>query len=221
MGKPAGWCSSSSTSALGKLTAPRIERKVIEKNRRNRMKGLCSNLISLLPNHTSKLKGLPLPYQIDEAVEYIQSMKMRVEEMRQKKESLFARNRCDACKNQTTSKSPTLVEVHDMGPNLDVIIANGLNDSTFRDIIRFVHQHGVEVASASFSRDGNSAVQILQDKVGKSKLSFGGQTISRKLKELVCGASTSEVMVSQLNLWDYEIESDDIWGFEIPQLLQE
>ncbi|KAK4438700.1 Transcription factor [Sesamum alatum] len=222
MGKP-GCSSSSSSSALGNMRAPRIERKIIEKNRRNRMKGLCSNLISLLPNHTSKqLEGLPLPYQIDEAVEYIKSMEMKLEELRQKEESL--RKRCDTrnitLENQTTSKRPPLVEVHDMGPNLDVIIANGLNDySTFHDIIRFLHQQGLEVASASFSRDGNSTVQVLQDKVGKSKLCLGGQTISRKLKELVCGASTSEVVESQLNLWDYEIESDDIWGFEIPEVL--
>ncbi|KAL0354237.1 UNVERIFIED_CONTAM: hypothetical protein Sangu_1005000 [Sesamum angustifolium] len=164
-----------------------------------------------------QLEGLSLPYQIDGAVEYIQSMKMKLEEMRQKKESLLARKRCGMCKIQTTSKSPPLVQVHDMGPNLDVIVANGLNDySMFRDIIGFLHQHGFEVASASFSRDGSSAVQVLHDKVGKSKLNLGGQTISRELKELVCGASSSEVVESQLNFWDYKIECDDIWGFEIP-----
>ncbi|KAI3457234.1 hypothetical protein Pfo_013897 [Paulownia fortunei] len=203
-------------------STPRIERKIIEKNRRNRIKSLYSNLISLLPNRTSKLEGLPLPDQINEAVKYIKSLKTKLEKMRQKKESLLPTNKSHSCitsENQGTSKRSPLVEVHDMGPNIDVILANGLDDySTFHDIIRLLHQNGVEIAGASFSGDGNSIIQVLQDKVGQSKLGFGVATISTKLKELVCGSSNSEAVESELNLWDYEIESN-IWGFEIPEVL--
>lgn len=121
-----------------------------------------------------QVEGAPLPDQIDEAVEHIKNMKARLEKLRQKKEFLLQRNQpnnscitndlIQASKYQRLS-SP-LVEVHDMGPNIDVIIANGLqNYSDFRRIIRLVHQNGVEIASASFARDGNSSIQALHDKV--------------------------------------------------------
>ncbi|KAL8468805.1 hypothetical protein ACS0TY_031848 [Phlomoides rotata] len=154
-------------------SAPRIERKIIEKNRRNRMKILYSNLVSLLPNHTSKVEGLALPDQIDEAVEYIKSMQMKVERLMQKKELLLQGKRLisdppvtntSSTENKGTNK--TQFEVHSMGQNLDVVLANGLPDySSFNDVIRFIHQHGGEIASASFARNGNSIIQVLQDKV--------------------------------------------------------
>ncbi|PIN14793.1 hypothetical protein CDL12_12567 [Handroanthus impetiginosus] len=207
-------------------TAPRIERKIIEKNRRQRMKILYSNLVSLLPDHTSKVEGLPLPDQIDEAVEYIKSFKKKLEKMKQKKESLilqrkrsqYSYGRTSQENNQATNhKRSPIVEIHEMGPNFDLILANGLQDySKFYDIIRLLHQHGIEIAGATFSGEGTSTIQVLQDKDGKSKLEFGGAAIlSRKLKELVCGTFSNEVVESQMNLWDYEIESD-IWASEIP-----
>ncbi|KAL8468803.1 hypothetical protein ACS0TY_031848 [Phlomoides rotata] len=211
-------------------SAPRIERKIIEKNRRNRMKILYSNLVSLLPNHTSKVEGLALPDQIDEAVEYIKSMQMKVERLMQKKELLLQGKRLisdppvtntSSTENKGTNK--TQFEVHSMGQNLDVVLANGLPDySSFNDVIRFIHQHGGEIASASFARNGNSIIQVLQDKVGhnnESSFDSEGATMSRKLKELISGTcSSSEVLESERNLWDYEIESN-IWGFETPQTL--
>ncbi|KAK6157160.1 hypothetical protein DH2020_011408 [Rehmannia glutinosa] len=197
----------------GCSSTPRIERKIIEKNRRNRMKSLYSNLISLLPNNTSKLEGLPLPDQIDEAVEYIKSLKMKLENIRQKK-SLLPRKRLNSCINEATKKWTPLVEVQHMGPNIDVILANGLHDySKFHDIVTLLYHHGVEISSASFSRDGNSIIQV-----GESKLGFGGATVTRKLKELVCGTSKSEAFEPGLNLWDYDIESN-IWGFEMHGVL--
>lgn len=212
-------------------TAPRIERKIIEKNRRTKMKNLYTQLTSLLPQRTSnpKVEGAPLPDQIDEAVEHITDMKTRLEKLRQKKEFLLRRNQpnnsCitnDQIQASNQRSSSPLVEVHDMGPNIDVIIANGLqNYSNFRHIIRLVHQNGDEIASASFARDGNSSIQVLHDKIGQPKPGFDGATISRKLKELVRGgaSSSSEVVESQLNFWDYEIDSNINWGFEIPEVL--
>lgn len=33
------------------------------------------------------------------------------------------------------------------------------------------------------------------------------------------GCSSSEVVESKLNLWDYEIDSNINWGFDIPEVL--
>ncbi|KAG8386872.1 hypothetical protein BUALT_Bualt03G0194100 [Buddleja alternifolia] len=155
-------------------------------------------------------EGLTVPDQIDEAVEYIKNLKMRVEECRQKKESLLPRKRSHSHCTTNYKMSP-LVEIHDMGPNMDVILANGLQDySTFYPMISWLHLHGFEIVTANFCRDGNSTIQV-----GKSKLGFGGATMSGMQKDLVCGTSHSEVVESHLNLWDYEIETN-IWGSQFP-----
>ncbi|XP_042068267.1 transcription factor bHLH162-like [Salvia splendens] len=229
MGKP-GRIQSNSNSD----TAPKIERKIIEKNRRTKMKNLYNQLVSLLPHQPSPVDGAPLPDQIDEAVEHIKGMTTKLEKLKQKRDLLLEKkkqlinNSCvtnirNKATNNASSSSAPLVEVQDMGPNLDVILANDLqNYTSFRDIVRLVHQHGVEIASASFGRDGNSSIQVLHDKVGNPKPGFDGATITRKMKELACnkGASSmSEVVESDINLWDYEIDSKINWGFEIPEVL--
>ncbi|KAL2476814.1 basic helix-loop-helix (bHLH) DNA-binding superfamily protein [Forsythia ovata] len=186
---------------------PKVERKIAEKNRRDRMKILYSNLLSLLPNHGSK-QAMPLLDQIDEVVAYIKSLKMKLEKMKEKKESLMPRKRSHSCitsKIQANTKSPApLVEVQDMGPNMDVILVSGLDDSSkFYSILHFLHQDGIEVVNANFSLHGNSTIQILHDKIGKSILGFGGTVMSRRLKDLICGSTCTEVE-SNLDLWDFQ-----------------
>ncbi|KAL3848846.1 hypothetical protein ACJIZ3_010728 [Penstemon smallii] len=206
MGKPR---SSSSSS-----TAPRIERKVLEKNRRNRLKVLYSSLISLLPNHTSK-EELPLPDQMDEAAEYIKALKMKLDKMKEKKESLLPTNNSYSwitTENQATNKKSLLVEVHEMGPNMYVILANGLKDySTFQGIISLLHQHGFQIANANFSLNGNSSIQVFQDKDGCASIS------PEWLKELICGnTSCNRVVESQINLLDFGFETN-LWNFDQTQ----
>lgn len=207
-----------SKSCFSSTKSPKLERKVVEKNRRNRMKSLYSNLLSLLPGHGSK-QGMPLPDQMNEVVTYIESLKMKVEKMKEKKQSLFSRNRSHSCITSefqgNTKSSPPLVEIHDMGPNMDVILVSGLDDlSKFYGILHSLHEYGIEVANANFSIHGNSTIQILYDKIGTSKMGFEVTTMSRRLKHLICGSTQSEV---ESNI-DSEIQSD-IWGIGIQDFI--
>ncbi|XP_073279348.1 transcription factor bHLH162-like [Primulina huaijiensis] len=204
-------------------SAPKIERKVIEKNRRSRLKILYSELFSLLPSNQASRESLALPDQIDEAVKYIEAVKSKLQIMRQKKESLSRANfRTPESILTTDQYQPTstpLVEVQDMGPNMDVILANGLADySMFLAIIHnLLRKDGAEVANANFSVRGSSSIHVLHDKVEKSKSSYGGETSTGRLKGLICGSSSSEVAESQLNVWDYGIESN-IWDLVIQEV---
>ncbi|XP_051125885.1 transcription factor bHLH162-like [Andrographis paniculata] len=204
--------------------APRIERKIIEKNRRNKMKTLYFNLISLIPSHHSKMEGLPLPDQIEEAESYIKTLNTKLDKIRLKKEILLqTKKTSDSCitTSTTTTTTTPLIEIHAMDHhhNLNVVLANGLQDySKFHDMIRLMNQNGGDIVSASFNRYGNSTIQVLQDKVVESDSCCQGETtMSRKLKELVCGASVGgneQFAESRLSVWDYEIGSN-IWEFEI------
>ncbi|CAI9759929.1 unnamed protein product [Fraxinus pennsylvanica] len=130
---------------------PKIERKIAEKSRRDRMKILYTNLHCLLPNHGSK-KAMSLLDQINEVVTYIESLKMKVEEMKEKKKYLLQRKRSHSCITSeiqaNTKSSPPLVEIHDMGPNMDVIFVVGLDDlSKFYKILHLLHEDSIEVVT--------------------------------------------------------------------------
>ncbi|XP_059664664.1 transcription factor bHLH162-like isoform X2 [Cornus florida] len=183
----------------------RKDRKLIEKNRRNQMKSLYSELYSLLPNHTSK-EAPALPDQIDEAVKYIKMLQQKLEKSKNMKENSLGSKRSYTCTTNemnaynTSLKSP-LIEIHQMGPALHVVLISGLsNQFIFYEVIRMVHEEGAEVVNASFSM------------IGESTFNFGAATIFEKLKVFV-HESTSKVE----ELWDFEIQPE-IWEFEIPQI---
>lgn len=49
-------------------------------------------------------------------------------------------------------------------------------------------------------------------------MGVGATTMSRRLKDLICGSTCSEVE-SNIDLWDSEIQSD-IWGYEIQEFME-
>ncbi|KAM7492239.1 hypothetical protein LguiA_035160 [Lonicera macranthoides] len=203
-------------------SAPKTERKVIEKNRRNHMKTLYSTLCSLLPNPTSK-EGLPLPDQIDEAVEYIKTLKSKMEKNQDKKNKLMGRKRSHTCMTtETTSSSSKLpqIEIHEIGPDQDLILINGLNNHfTFYEIIRVIHEEGAEVLHANFSTSGNSIFQLHREKIGQLAYGFEATTIYKRVQELINGSSSSSCseVEPQLDLWDFEIQPD-LWELIIPDM---
>ncbi|CAA3006023.1 transcription factor bHLH162-like [Olea europaea subsp. europaea] len=168
-------------------------------------------------------RAMPLPDQIDEAVAYIESLKTKVEKMKEKKESLMPRKRSHSCITSeiqaSTKSSQPLVEVHDMGPNMDVILVSGLDDlAKFYSILHLLREDGIEVLNSNFSIHGNSSFHILHDKAGKSRMGFEATTMSRRLKDLICGSTCSEVE-SNLDLWDYGMFQPDIWGLGISEVI--
>lgn len=122
-------------------------------------------------------EGLALPDKIDAAVKYIQILQVELEKYKEKKEKLMNRKREHSCITNdiksTTKPSPHL-EIHEMGPDLDMVLVNGLHDSftSFNEIIQVLHQQGAEVVQASFSNTGSSVFHILHPKVGLSDLNI-------------------------------------------------
>lgn len=114
---------------------------------------------------------MALPDQIHEAENYIKSLQTKLEKSKEKKEILTKRKRDDAACIASTgimsSKKSPQIEIHEMGPNLDIVLINGLeNPFSFYEIIRVLYQEGAEVLHANFSTTGNSIFHILNGKVG-------------------------------------------------------
>ncbi|GKU96448.1 hypothetical protein SLEP1_g9681 [Rubroshorea leprosula] len=190
----------------GKTTSSstKVERKVIEKNRRDQMKHLYSSLNSLLPHQPSK-KPLTVPDQIDEAVDYIKSMQKRLKECEERREELTGRKRVRGCSNiygsdaaGSSSKSAE-IKIHEMGSDLQIFLITGLeNKFIFYDIIRILHEQGAEVENATYSTWGDKIFHVLHAKNG----GVGGEKITEILNKFVYGSTNTEEEPSN-DLWEY------------------
>ncbi|XP_061351837.1 transcription factor bHLH162-like [Gastrolobium bilobum] len=174
-------------------SSTKVERRVIEKNRRNHMKMLYSKLNSLLPNYNPK-EALPLTDQVDEAIKYIKILEGKVKMAQEKKESFGGKKRShDCCSSSfaTTScpKSPQL-EVHEMGSSLELVLTCGLETQfIFYEIIRILHEENIEVKSANSSLAGYSMLHVVHAEIPQSYLQIGATKVSERLKRFVNGSS--------------------------------
>nr|GMD92710.1 transcription factor bHLH118-like [Ipomoea batatas] len=200
-------------------TAPKLERKYVEKNRRNHLKNLYKHLFSLLPPHLSQ-EGIALHDQVDETVKYIRWLQNEVEKSKQKKEELqkkkmmmssSSRKRHHSSSCDDDNKSSPLVQVLDISPGIHVVLVNDLEGvAAFHNIIRILHQNGLEVANATFQQHGNSMLQVVHQQ------GFGGTImLSDKLKQVLYGSSNPCPEETEQPSPDYSWDNNnyDIWGF--------
>lgn len=121
---------------------------------------------------------IPLPDQIDEAVNYIKSLEAKVKMAQEKKQRLMmmmGKKRSHACCSSTSyssnetkrSLNSPQIQIHEIGLSLQVILMNGLdNQFIFYEIICILHQENLEVISTNSSLVGDSLmVNVLQAQV--------------------------------------------------------
>ncbi|PQQ13956.1 transcription factor bHLH36 [Prunus yedoensis var. nudiflora] len=196
-------------------SSTKVERRVIEKNRRNQMKVLYSKLNSLLPRQNSQ-EPLTLPDQIDEAINYIKSLESKLQKSKEKRDSLKEKRKRShtACTNfdGMRSSKPPQIQVHEMGSTLEVVLISGLDNYQvmFNEIIRILHDEQADVVHASLSTLGDSIFHVIRAEMGKSMLDFGAAKITEKLGRFVNG-STSDEELQREYLWDFEIYPETIW----------
>ncbi|XP_042484608.1 transcription factor bHLH162-like [Macadamia integrifolia] len=145
-------------------SSSRKDRKIVERNRRNHMKTLCSELNSLIPNQNSK-KSMLQTDQLDEATNYIKGILEKLERMKEKKEHLAGIEKLQ-------------IDIHEMGSAFVVNLISGIhNQSMFYELIRVVQEEGAEIINASFSAVNNTFVHTIHSQVGESSL--GSEAASR------------------------------------------
>ncbi|KAF7822978.1 transcription factor bHLH162-like [Senna tora] len=181
-------------------SSTKIERRIVEKNRRNQMKILYSKLTSLLPNFNSK-EMMGLPDQIDEAIKYIKSLEAKVKMGEEKRDGLVGKKRsnnnyCGSSSSagcnyfgsygNETLKSPQ-IEIHEMGSSLQVVLISGLdNQFIFYEIIRILHEENVEIVSANSSLAADHSMHhIVHAKIEAGLFEFGATKVSERLKKFV------------------------------------
>lgn len=119
-------------------------------------------------------EALSLPDQVDEAINYIKMLEMKLKECKKKKESLQGRERSHACISDgpearlmtiSSPKAPE-IEIHQMGSNFEVNLTSGVDDQfIFYEVIRILHQDGAEILNANFSVVGNTIFHVIHAEV--------------------------------------------------------
>ncbi|KAE8664074.1 Basic helix-loop-helix DNA-binding superfamily protein, putative isoform 3 [Hibiscus syriacus] len=175
------WVSEKGTKR-SRCSSAKVERRIIEKNRRNHMKDLLSVLNSLLPNHNPK-ELLTLPEQIDVAVYYIKSLQTRLGELREKKDYLTGTRRS----YERTDRNSE-IRINESGSAMEVALATGLDDCqlTFHEMIRIFHEDGGEVVNANFWIVGDTVFHIVHAEIISST---AAKTIREKLNRFENGPS--------------------------------
>ncbi|KAL4293048.1 hypothetical protein HN51_043535 [Arachis hypogaea] len=190
-------------------SSTKMERKIIERNRREQMKNLCFKLNSLLPNFNPKQTLPPRVDQIDEAIIYIKTLESRVEIAKEKKESLLnkgmkkrphdlAGSSAFDDETQGTSLKPPTIEIHERGSMLEIVlmISGFDNQFIFSEIIRILHEENIEVLSAISSRAGDSMIHVVH---AENHLYQLGATkeISERLKRFVDAHCLQDIQGAQ------------------------
>ncbi|KAG6638650.1 hypothetical protein CIPAW_10G049700 [Carya illinoinensis] len=163
------------------------DRKTIERNRRNQMKALYSELNSLVPHQNSR-EGTSLPDQLDEAVTYIKKMQINLEKMNEKKDSLMG---IDQKPNAGTNgsgmtltaqlRSPQ-IEISEIGSALQVVLITGSDFKfMFNETIRVLHEEGAEIVNANFTIVDDIVYHTIH---AKSALGYEAARISERLKKI-------------------------------------
>ncbi|KAL6197166.1 hypothetical protein ACLB2K_032778 [Fragaria x ananassa] len=173
----------------------RADRKTIEKNRRNQMKALYSELNSLLPHHQHSREVTSLPDQIDAAVNYIKKLQTNLEKMRAKKDRHMGVERITNNRNgaygSVLNGSPQ-IEIRETGSALDVVLITGLDfQFMFEGAIRLLLEEGADIVNASFSVVDDTTFHTIHSKIGECAPGTVAARISDRLRKFVNEASTT------------------------------
>lgn len=170
------------------------DRKTIEKNRRNYMKDLYSKLHSLIPHENSSKGGKSLTDQLDEAAKYIKKLKIKLEKLKHKRETLEGINllsnipRIEEAILESACISPQ-VDIHDSGSSVEIHLISGLDVSSFMfiKIIGMLQEEGFEIQNANCVVSNSTCFQTIHSQVGDCVPSCGSGTISERIKKFVNG----------------------------------
>ncbi|GLT49889.1 hypothetical protein SLA2020_234130 [Shorea laevis] len=163
----------------------RADRKVIERNRRNQMKALYSQLNSLVPHPNSSREAMSLPDQLDAAANYIKKLQTNLERMRERKNSLMGIGRASSSRSSGTKRPE--IKIHEMGSALELVLITGidLGQFIFNETIRILHEEGADIVNASFSVVDDTVFHTIHATVGESAPGLEPAKVSEKLNKFL------------------------------------
>ncbi|KAL6006959.1 hypothetical protein ACLOJK_032455 [Asimina triloba] len=165
----------------------KLERKVVEKNRRMQMKTQCFKLASLVPYYNPK-DALSQQDQVDLAAEYIKKLQMKIEELKRKRDIATTVNEANGDMRGATMVGLRLpvVEVKELDSALEVVLISGSERNFMTcDVICILQEEGVDVVNATISFVADRVIHVIHAQVSNSRVGFESERVYQKLKDLV------------------------------------
>ncbi|KAL3511285.1 hypothetical protein ACH5RR_030686 [Cinchona calisaya] len=157
----------------------RIQRGVMEKQRRQQMNNLYSRLASLLPPSQAEL---PKPALLDYSSTYVKILQKRIRELEAKKEELKS-------ETSTSAKDSTLqaIEVIEKGSIVEVNLVTGLNKGfMLHEVINILEEEGAQILSANYSASTDRVFCTISSQAFSSRIGIETSRVHERLKAL-CG----------------------------------
>uniref|UniRef100_A0A803LPZ4 BHLH domain-containing protein n=2 Tax=Chenopodium quinoa TaxID=63459 RepID=A0A803LPZ4_CHEQI len=166
-------------SNSAKSSSTKRDRKTVEKERRNTLKILYSELNSLLPrNDASSPKAIP--DQIDDATNFIKQLQTNIENLKQTKDRRVSSSRT----SYYSKNSPVQIEVRVNGSALVVTLVTGLEcQFVFTEAIRIFHEENAEVVNANYCVTGNIVLHTIHAQIGEAATTDTVARITERLKK--------------------------------------
>ncbi|KAK3163671.1 hypothetical protein QOZ80_1AG0006660 [Eleusine coracana subsp. coracana] len=191
-------------------TTATVERKEIERKRRQHMKNLCAKLVSLIPKeHYSSKDTMTQLGSLDEAAAYIKKLKERVDDLHQKRSSVqvlasvrgggagastsVATTSGDAGSSEEAAVAEDeavapVVEVrhHQDGSSLDVVLISSVEKPfKMHEVVTVLEEEGAEIINANFSVAGRKIFYTIHSRAFNSRIGIEVSKVSERLRALV------------------------------------
>ncbi|KAI9174762.1 hypothetical protein LWI28_022398 [Acer negundo] len=176
----------------------KLDRKTIERNRRNHMKSLCFKLASIIPSHNFKTSKdmLSQQDQLEQAAAYIKQLRERIDRLKEIKDqatkpttipnSSSSSNIMDSTITNNFGLKLPMFELIDLGSSIEVVLISGLQRNfLLYEVISILEEEGAEVVSASFSTVGDKVFHTLHAQVKISRVGVDTSRVCERLQELV------------------------------------
>ncbi|XWS34804.1 hypothetical protein CRYUN_Cryun21dG0068800 [Craigia yunnanensis] len=164
--------------------ASRINRCLIERERRRHMKSLFSKLFALLPPLPNKMS---VPELVDRATAYVKQLQKKLEEYKQMKVQLEDKHASATAYTMRSRTIPPVLNIRDLGSNLEVHLITGLNmEFALSDFISILQEEGAEIISATCHHAGDKAIYTILSQAIYPRIGIATSSVHERLKSLIC-----------------------------------
>ncbi|KAG2587465.1 transcription factor bHLH167-like [Panicum virgatum] len=203
----------SNNSGSSGTTTPAVERKEIERKRRQQMKSLCVKLASLIPKEDCSRDAMTQLGSLDVAAAYIKKLKERVDELQQKRSSAQlmaagtsggggggsvastsmataaasggARSEEDAAEEAAEAPVVEVVHHHD-GSSLDVVLISSVERPfKLHEVVTVLEEEGAEIINANLSVASRKIFHTIHCRAFSPRIGIEVSRVSERLRAMV------------------------------------
>ncbi|KAL5759804.1 hypothetical protein ACOSQ2_018642 [Xanthoceras sorbifolium] len=160
-------------------SSKRINRNLIEQNRRIQMKNLFSNLFSLVPIQYPKMQ-FSMADSVDQATAYIKKLEEKIKKLRERKELILKGDHYEKF------EPVVLINIKSSESTLEVSIISGPKKNfLLHQVISVLVEEGAEVVNITYHRAGDRVFHTIYSKAIYTRIGIETSRVDERLKKLI------------------------------------